>query len=208
MTNRIKAVIWDMGGVFLRSMDSSPREELADQYGLSLDEINKLVFNSESAYIATVGKIDVETHWMQTGSKLGITGKELDRFREKFFEGDRIDYDLINFIRQLKPSSTTGLLSNAWSDMRWILTKSKPCIDAFHISVFSYEVGLAKPDPEIYTYILRLCGMEPEEAIFIDDVQGNIDAANDLGIHGIHFTDPRQAMRDVSILLGDMKKGK
>lgn len=201
MANKIKTVIWDMGGVILRSEDWTPRRELASQYGLTLEGIHDLVFESDSGRMATLGKIEEQAHWKSIGDKLHLGPETLKEFQEKFWGGDRLDYELADFIRKLKPSYTTGLLSNAWTNARHVLTKSKPCIDAFHVVVFSCEVGLMKPDPAIYNTILRLCSTEPDEAIFVDDFPINIEAANNLGIHGVLFNNARQAMADVTALL-------
>jgi len=69
------------------------------------------------------------------------------------------------------------------------------------VSVFSCEIGLAKPDPTIYHYILKLCHVEPEESIFVDDFIDNIEAANRVGMHGILFKNASQAIQDVKTLL-------
>lgn len=201
MTNKIKTVIWDMGGVFLRSVDWTPRRELATQYDMTLESIHDLVFNSVSGKLATLGKIEEEAHWNDIGGQLGIGSETLRQFRELFWAGDGLDYELTDYIRKLKPNYTTALLSNAWTNARQVLTYSKPCIDAFHVAVFSCEVGLAKPDPAIYNLVLRLCSTKPEEAIFVDDFVENIEAANALGINGILFKNAKQAMADVRDLL-------
>ena len=203
MANKIKTVIWDMGGVILRSEDWTPRRELAMQYGMTLDEIHDFVFNSVSGKLATLGKIEEEAHWRDIGGQLRISSETLKEFRDQFWQGDRLDQELADFIRSLKPTYTTALLSNAWTNARKVLTTGKPCIDAFHVSIFSCEVGLMKPDPTIYNLILRLCSTEPEEAIFVDDFIENIEAANQLGIHGILFKNARQAMTDVTAMLSD-----
>ncbi|KAF0108927.1 MAG: putative hydrolase of the HAD superfamily [Chloroflexi bacterium] len=201
MGNSIKAVIWDMGGVILRSEDPKPRQELADKYAITLDSMYALVFKSESAQRATVGIIDETEHWKEVGKTLGISGDELCGFQDQFWAGDRLDQELIEFIRSLKTTHKTALLSNAWSGARDVLTTSKPCLDAFQFSVFSCEVGLAKPDPAIYREILTRVGVEPREAIFVDDVQENIDAANGIGIHGVRFSDSMQAKNEVNLIL-------
>jgi epoxide hydrolase-like predicted phosphatase len=201
MKHGIRAIIWDMGGVILRTEDWIPRINLAKKFGLTLDGIHELVFNSESGRRASLGEIDEETHWKNLGNELGITGETLQQFRDRFWEGDRLDQDLVNFIRSFKPSYTTALLSNAWTGARKVLTQNKPCIDAFHISIFSCEIGMIKPDPEIYRYLLRLGGVDPDESFFIDDAVENIDAANKLGIHGILFKSADQAIREVTKIL-------
>ena len=201
MSKKIKAVIWDMGGVILRTEDWTPRTQLASFYNLTLDGIHELVFKSDSANRATLGEIDEETHWKNLGEQLGINGAELIEFEKRFWQGDRLDQKLVNYIRSLQSDYTTALLSNAWSGTRNVLTKSKPCIDAFHHSVFSSEVGLAKPNPAIYRYILSMCDVQPAESIFIDDAIENVEAANLLGIHGIHFKNSDKTIAEIDALL-------
>jgi len=201
MSKNIKAVIWDMGGVILRTEDWTPRTQLASFYNLTLDGIHDLVFKSDSANRATLGEIDEETHWKNLGEQLGINAEELARFEHKFWQGDRLDQKLVGYIRSLQSNYKTALLSNAWSGTRNVLTKSKPCIDAFHYSVFSSEVGLAKPNPAIYRYILSMCDVQPFEAIFVDDAIENVEAANLLGIHGINFKNTDQTITAIDALL-------
>lgn len=65
--------------------------------------------------------------------------------------------------------------------------------------VVSGEEKLIKPDPDIYTCLLDRNGLEADNCIFIDDSPVNIEAANDLGIDGILFTEPEalgKALRD------------
>jgi len=58
--------------------------------------------------------------------------------------------------------------------------------DADGIVVSAHE-GLVKPEPAIYQVLLERYNLVPEESLFIDDVKKNIEAAEALGIHGIHF---------------------
>lgn len=203
MKSGIKAVIWDMGGVFLRTEARTSRMALAEKYHLSLQDLYDEVFNSESAQKATIGLIDVTEHWENVGERFGVSGAGLLDFQKQFWADDIFDGNLMDFIRSLKSEYKTGLLSNAWSDARSHLTDVRKCMDAFHFSIFSCEVGLAKPDPAIYWKILDMVGVKPGEAIFVDDNRDNILSANQVGIHGILFVDPQQARADVLSLLGD-----
>lgn len=201
MVTGIKAVIWDMGGVIFRTEDETSKAALAEKYGLTLEELYRLVFASDSANLATLGLVNEAQHWQTIGARFNIDGNELDSFQEKFWDGDIVDRELIAFIGSLKEKYITGLLSNAWSGARSVLTDHYRCMDVFTYSTFSCELGLAKPDPAIYIKFLELLNVQPPEAIFVDDLQKNIDAANALGIHGIRFRDPRQAKQDVLALL-------
>jgi len=159
------------------------------------------VFNSDSANIATVGKITDQKHWQDVFNTLKVPDDKHKEFEDAFWGGDRVDQTLIQFLRELRPGRKTGLLSNAWSNARAMLTDKYKCMDAFDVSVFSFEVGMAKPDPAIYYLILDKMEVQPQEAIFVDDFPENIRAAADLGIHAIQFKGAEQALADIRKLL-------
>lgn len=68
-----------------------------------------------------------------------------------------------------------------------------PLIDG---AVISYQVNLVKPEQKIYKYLLRKYDIKPENAVFFDDRQENVEAAVRLGIHGIEFHNPKQAYEE------------
>lgn len=183
----IKAVVFDMGGVILRTMDKRPRAELAARFGMTYDEIDALVFGSESSRRATLGEISQEAHWQSVAEHLGLDSTQLAQFRKEFWAGDRADKDLMNFIAGLRPALKTAVLSNAWPGTRETATTVYGIPDIFDTMVFSAEEGMAKPDPRIYRLVLARLDAEPEQSIFVDDFQVNIDAAQALGMHAILF---------------------
>jgi glucose-1-phosphatase len=201
MAEKIKAIIFDMGGVLLRSEDFGPRETLAKEYGLTQQQLEDLVFFSESALIATTGKIDEREHWKRICDSLHVPEEKREDFENRFWQGDELDTSLVDFLRSLRPQYKTALLSNAWSGTRDFLTYKHKIIEVFDISMFSYEVGLAKPDPAIYALILKRIGVKADEAIFVDDNKSNIEAANSLGIHGILFHSSAQTLKEIRELL-------
>jgi len=67
--------------------------------------------------------------------------------------------------------------------------------------VFDGEEGIAKPDARIYQRTLMRLGVQPEETVFVDDKESNVDAAQRLGIHAIHFTNTTQAIVEVQAVL-------
>ncbi len=202
MPGEIKAVIWDMGGVLLQEVDRAPREKLAERYRIALKDLYDLVFQSRSAQLAGVGRITEEEHWQHVGSTLGILSTDLQEFQLLFWSGDRVDPVLHDFIRGLRGRYQTALLSNAWSGTRKALVDYYDCLDIFDQVIISAEIKLAKPDPAIYQEMLTLLGIEPRQAIFVDDLQENIDVANRLGIYGIRFLNSNQAIEEVKKALG------
>ncbi|MHC1739614.1 MAG: HAD family hydrolase [Anaerolineaceae bacterium] len=201
MPTKIEAVIFDMGGVILRSEDLTERTRLAKSYGLTLDQLQELVFESETAHLATLGKITEVDHWKTIKDTLNVPEEKRTAFEEAFWAGDRVDHELVNFLGSLRPKIKTGLLSNAWAGAREALIEKYACRNVFDTLVFSCEVGLAKPDPAIYELILERMKVKPEAAIFLDDFQRNLDAAAQLGIHAVRFINQAQAITDIKALL-------
>ena len=200
MMHNIRAVYFDLGGVIVRTEDKAPRAALGKSLGLDYDEIDRLVFASPSARQASIGAISVEQHWQKVVGSLGLPESEIERIIEAFFAGDHTDLALVDFLRSLRSTHKTGLISNAFSGLRqWMIEKKIE--DAFDDITFSAEVGVAKPDPLIYRQALEKLDVRPEEAIFVDDMPINVEAAKMLGMHGIIFQNAEQTIADVKSLL-------
>lgn len=197
----IRAVIFDLGGVINRTLDRVPREKLAERAGLSYDALNKLVFDTDTAIQATLGKVTTDQHWNNVRTLLGLPADELSKVEKYFWGGDSIDTELVEYIRQKRLHYKTGLLSNAWDDLRHYLENEWQIADAFDEIIISSEVGVAKPDPRIYNITLERLGVAPQEAIFVDDFPDNVEGALRLGIHAIRFQNTPQAMQEVEALL-------
>lgn len=197
---KIRTVFFDFGGVIQRTEYQAPRQHLAQRFGMEYDDIDRLVFNSPSALKATVGEIDVKTHWQEIARRLNIKGNGIETFETDFFAGDVIDHSIVQFLKSLHPHFRTGLISNAWSDMREYL-KRKKIDEVFDTLTISAEVGVAKPDEKIYLLALEQAQVEASEAVFVDDVLANIEACEQVGMKGILFKDPHESMEQLRKLL-------
>jgi epoxide hydrolase-like predicted phosphatase len=195
----IKAVIWDMGGVLLRTEDATFREKLAQRVGMDRFQLEERVFGGDAGRRAQRGEGSSEEHWQQLGTELGVP--DVQGLQVEFFAGDRLDMQLIEFIRSLRPRYRVGLLSNALTDLRPFLTDILQIGGDFDELIISAEVGLMKPDPRIYQIALQRLQVAPEEAVFIDDFQHNIDGAQAVGLHGIRFINTDQVLADLQALL-------
>lgn len=197
----IHAVIFDLGGVINRTVDRGPREKLAEHAGMSYEELNRTVFDTDTAIQATLGELTTEEHWENVRRSLGFSADELSEVADYFWGGDSIDIELVDYIRSLRPQYKTGLLSNAWDDLRHYLENVWKIADAFDEIIISAEVGVAKPDPRIYQITLNRLGVRATEAIFVDDFPTNVEAASQLGIHAVRFQSTSQTLHDVEALL-------
>lgn len=197
----IKAVIFDMGGVLVRTEDRAPREALAARLGMTSQDLERLVFNSESAILAELGRITDEEHWATLCRELRLSVDVCRDLQEQFWAGDRMDYALLDFLRRLRPTIKTGLLSNAWMGTREGVSRRFGGLEVFDVAVFSAEIGMRKPEEGAYRFILDRLGVHPAEAIFVDDSRENVEAAQALGMHAVRFLSPEQARQAVRRVL-------
>jgi len=92
-------------------------------------------------------------------------------------------------------------LSNMSAPMFALLKSRHDHWDRFRGIVVSGEVGMVKPDAEIFHHLAERYGLLPAETVFIDDHLPNIESARRLGLHTIHFADAQQCRRELNALL-------
>jgi len=196
----IKAVLFDLGGVILRTEFQAPRQHLAERLHMEYDDLVKIVFDSPTAQQASIGEVTADEHWVSVMKRLKRPDAEMQAIRDEFFAGDVIDRDLLEFLRSLRGKYKTGLISNAWDDLREYILKEK-FDDAFDKMIISAEVKVAKPSVKIYKIALEQLKVSPSEAVFVDDFSENIEGCEKLGITGIHFKDAESALQQLKQLI-------
>ena len=88
-----------------------------------------------------------------------------------------------------------------------------PIFHWFDHLIFSYEVGSAKPEPEIYLEALKRAGSQPEKCLFVDDLLVNIETAKEMGMKTIHYkgygflTDQLTKWKLIKQTNGDLDEG-
>jgi glucose-1-phosphatase len=196
----IQAVIFDVGGVLLRTEDRSYRQRWEEKLGLDDWAADEIVFNSEMGIQAQTGLVTEEAHWQWVGHHLGLTAAELAQFRHDFWAGDRLDDALVAYISRLQGRYQTAIISNAMDGLRYTLTHTYPIAQFFDLMVVSAEEQVMKPKPEIYQRTLERLERQPHEAVFIDDFRHNVLAARELGMTAVHFSPDLNLPRELEKL--------
>ncbi len=196
----VRAVLFDFGGVIVRTEYQAPREHLAERLNMTYEDLSKVVFESETSRQASIGRMSTGEHWAAVARRLSRPASEVAAIREEFFAGDVLDRQLVEFIHSLRPRFKTGLMSNAWPDTRDYL-KDNHLLEAFDEVIISAEVGLMKPEPAIFELALKRLEVVAAEAVLIDDTSVNVEAARNFGMHGIVFRSPSQMRAELKSLL-------
>ena len=199
----IKAIVFDVGGVLLRTEDHNGRQNLDQKYSLSPGGADKLVFNSEASRLSTIGKVPQSAIWQNVADKLSLSQDELESFRNAFWSGDRLDEELINFLKSCRPKYKTALLSNAWEGSREHFSNIYSLVEGETVDhvLISAELGVAKPDYRIYDILRSRLGCEYDEIIFVDDFVQNVEAAEQLGIQAILFQTGLNVINQIKSML-------
>jgi len=183
----IRALIFDYGGVLMRTVNPLPRRELERRFGLPPGEADRLVFGSPLWNEVQLGHATTADFWADVGRRLELDAEGLAGFQQGFWAGDRLDEELAALIRHLRDEGhRTALLSNGPAGLRQHLERLG-IADAFDVLVVSGCEGLMKPDPAIFERTLARVGTLAEEAVFVDDFRENVAAARQVGLHAVRF---------------------
>jgi epoxide hydrolase-like predicted phosphatase len=196
----IKALIFDLEGVMLQTVDEDLPTTLARQLGRSVEEVRP-AFYSEINDQVDLGHGTQEDFWDHVLRSLGLP-QENRHILEKFYETELyIDPNMLEAVRSYRKSYKTGLLSNYTCDLRNRLATHWSVDGAFDEIIISCEVGLIKPDPAIYRLMLERMGCSAEESLFVDDKQVNIDGAAALGMKTVLFHSVKQGLSEIAVIL-------
>lgn len=198
---KIRALIFDFGGVLVRMIDDQPRLELAEKLGISLSRLDDLVFNSETSAQASRGEITVKSHWETVRKALGIRAEDMPAFLKQYWSADDVNWKLLDYIRDLHPRYKIGLISNAWDDLRLTMHDRWNIDVLFDEMIISAEVKIEKPDPRIFHLAVERLQVQPDEAIFVDDIYENVEAARKEGLNAIHYQGLPQAIDEINKFL-------
>jgi epoxide hydrolase-like predicted phosphatase len=192
----IRAVIFDWGGVIMRTVDTRPRLKWDVRLGLAPGSVNRLVFESREWRCAQLGQISEDEAWTQLGTQLKLSLELLGELRRDFWAGDRLDHDLVTLIRHLRSHFKTALLSNFPASLRDLLTQLS-VTDAFDAITISGEEGIVKPDARIYQLAAQRSGVPTNECLLVDDFVENVKGACAAGMQALHFAPVDSAMAEL-----------
>jgi putative hydrolase of the HAD superfamily len=114
-------------------------------------------------------------------------GRPLPRLHDEWRAAQRVIATNVELARRLRPAYRVSVLSNADRSLRWRLEHEHGLLDLFDDVVVSAEVGLAKPDPDIFHMAARRLGLAPEQCAFVDDWDVNVKAAREVGMSAVLF---------------------
>jgi putative hydrolase of the HAD superfamily len=202
-------IVFDFGGVLITPI-TNQMADVASWHGVTMLEMLAVLMGPRETsspdhpwHRAERGEVPmadlqrlVEPWALAAGIEL--RGDEYGRL----LRGDFLVVDaMIELVRELRDHGyTTGLLTNIFAEFRPTLEEHID-LTLFDVVVDSSEVGLRKPEPEIYALTTERLGVPADEVVYLDDFEANLDGARAAGWTTIHVTEPEVAIADLRALL-------
>ncbi len=206
MNRHFDAVLFDFGGVFTPSPFLAI-EAAGTELGARPGQLLEIIFgsyhedNDHPWHRLERGEIDLGSAREEIMAIAVHEGFDVDPLqlllRSSSSGGGGVREAMVERTRRLRDDGyRTALVTNNAREFRAGWSSLLATDELFDAVIDSSEVGMRKPDPRIYTYSLaQIGGVVPERAIFLDDFEGNIDAAVKLGMTGILVgPDPQPAL--------------
>ncbi|KYK28100.1 hypothetical protein AYK20_01690 [Thermoplasmatales archaeon SG8-52-1] len=192
----IKAIIFDWGGVLIESPSKGIISYCANYLKVDVKEFDRVYQKYKQDF--QMGKISENEFWNRVSLDLGIQKPPIHSLWKDAFIASYIEKkDIFNIVSNLRKNGyKIGILSN--TEMPATRFFYEQNYNLFDNIVFSCNVGVKKPDSQIYKIILKKLHIQPKEAVIIDDREENIVGANNVGMNAILFINKNQLLKTLS----------
>jgi HAD superfamily hydrolase (TIGR01509 family) len=197
MVMTIKAVVFDIGGVFEITPDLGWIPAWESRLGLAPGGLGERMGDAwRDGGIGAISEADV--HQAARG-RLGLDEGQLAEFMADLWREylGTANTELIEYARRLRPRYRTGILSNSFVGAREREQAAYGFEDLVDEIVYSHECGLSKPDPRAYALVCARLQVEPAETVFLDDTEMCVEGARKAGLHAVLYSGNAQAIGEV-----------
>jgi putative hydrolase of the HAD superfamily len=197
----LRAVIFDYGMVLSAPADPAAHQQLVHIFGAPAETFEKQYWVHRLAY--DEGQLDGPSYWKLCAAESGVrlTEPQIHELIETDIRmWSSLNQPMVDWALQVKDSGfRVGILSNIGEELAASLI-ARPWVNRFDHNTWSCHLRLAKPDPAIYHKAVEGLGVKPEEALFLDDRQENVLAAQSVGLHAAIFRDIEKLAADLQSL--------
>jgi 2-haloacid dehalogenase len=197
--NSDQALVFDLGGVLI---DWNPRHLYRKMFNGDEEAMER--FLSEICTSEWNARQDAGRSFADATEELIARHPDQARLIRAFFErwpemvAGAIE-QTVEILAELKSAGRAVYALSNWSAETFPHARERfDFLNWFDFTVISGEIGLAKPNREVFDFLLEKTGRRAEECVFIDDSPANVAAARALGFDVIHFRSPEQLRDDLT----------
>lgn len=189
----IKTIFFDVGGVLLVDFIDKKIVHMAEKY--HKDPLVLLKAKTKIRPFADLGQISDPEFWQKVLDEVGILATEDDWALDSYMQPIE---GVLAIVKSLKQGGyRIAILSNDSREMATARRQKYRFDVLFHDIIISSEHGVIKPDPEIYWIALKRMRLFPENCLFIDDRQDNLNTAAEIGMYTILFQNANQLKNEM-----------
>jgi putative hydrolase of the HAD superfamily len=193
----LRAVVFDYGIVLTGPPDATAWANLLRITGLPEERFEPLYWANRPAL--DEGKLTGIGYWQKFLRDAGLPpdhAEELNRWDQRLWTVE--NPVMVAWQCKLKQRGLlTAILSNISDNVLESVEREFDWIHRFDVLVWSYQLGIIKPNPAIYRHTLAELGTLPGETLFIDDKRPNVEAARALGIQAIEYSSVEQLREEL-----------
>ncbi len=185
----IKAITFDLDGVYFTSESFKSFKSKLPKKVTDPATIDQVFHHSLENKQFRRGERSEDDFWAYAKSELGITltNDEIFQFLATCYQVDPQVVEIVKKVRSL--GYKTCICTNNYSTRIRVLNQKFNFLNDFDVHIFSYQVGVTKPDPMIYQALITTTGHLPSEIAYSDDRVDNVTAAQKLGINSFVYQD-------------------
>lgn len=189
-------VMLDLGGVVLDVESDRLIHQMAQLLGRPFEDVQGVVYDEELLLPLEVGRITPQAYYEGLRKRLRLSWA-YERFVQAWNGIFTENQDVTQLMPRLRKRHQLLALTNTNVLHLTHIKTSFPALSIFDHWVASCDVGMRKPEPEIYAFAARQAGVRPQAAIYIDDRPELVEAGRSAGLKAIRFENGEQLVREL-----------
>ncbi len=190
----IRAIIFDVGGVILQSKVESVFIRLAEI--LKIDSKSLLELRQRHKQKMLTGAMPAEEFAFQIKQRFGLDTDVIQKWRDAYLGIMTIDTTMLRLVKNLGENYTLAVISNA-PDLHAKINKERGIYSNFEVVLISSDIGLVKPQREIFQLALEKLKLKASECLFIDDREELLGIPKEMGFEVILFKNREQFVEEL-----------
>ncbi|HVJ07345.1 MAG TPA: HAD family phosphatase [Acidisarcina sp.] len=195
----LRAVVFDYGMVLSAPLDPQARRGMIATTGLSPEVFDHYYWSNRHDFDR--GALDGQAYWQKIArdTDIRLSEEQVNHLLTLDAYGwMSLNEPALAWAQQVQAAGMkTGILSNIGDTQVVEMKRQFGWLKDFNHCTWSYELKMAKPEPEIYRYTVAKLGVAPEQALFLDDRAENIRGAESVGMCGFVFRNMQQLVEDL-----------
>ncbi|MEK6984634.1 MAG: HAD family phosphatase [Nanoarchaeota archaeon] len=199
----IKAIIFDLGGVYFTDGTSKAVKKVSRKYNLNSRDVSDFFgTKNKIGRLYRQGRLSSRQFWQEFQRQFKIKVNKDDIIKQWILCYKPIQENLNLIIKLRKKGLKIYFLSDNVKERTQVLQRKYNFLRNFDYGIFSHEAGITKKDGDrIFKLILKKTSNDPANVIFIDDKEDYVKIARELGMNALHYKNTKQLEKELRMLI-------